>query len=297
MKTTALVLSLILVQFAVGAEMPPASQASPSPSSTLSTSAAPASNAGIIGLVDLRPTYKSTHGSFNTENYAQFGYKFESGNSIYVRQEFNTNLYDPGLSEARSGLNATIVDGSIRAKINNILQDKALGLSFNWEPRLYVPTNPIKRDAGQIAGVRSYFKVRKQFTPTASIQLSDSPIAHFYSQNGALVAGKSVANPLVENRILLEVEFEIPGVQGLSLYIPMEFASVRNRDFSTKAAFNNRWSHKLGVWPELTYPVAKTVRVGLAYRSESFVKGDLSDTSFSDGFKKGVAQVILNASL
>ncbi len=288
--------ALAITGLAFAAEVNPAAgnsgpqgAVSAAPNTTVTTTTAVPAASGVIGAVDFRPTYKTTNGVFTTENYAQLGYRFNGGNTLTFRQEFLTNLYDPQLSP---GVNAQVLDGSFRLKLNNLLTNQS-GLALSLEPRLYLPTNAIKRDNGFITAARTYVKLKQSFSPTSYIQLSDSPILHVYSKDGSTVAGKVVQNPDVENRLLLEVEFEVL-VKGLSLYIPLELASQHVRGF---AGTTGTWGHKLGLWPELTYPVAKQVRLGVAYRSENLIKGDLSNTSFDTAFRNGVPQMILNASL
>ncbi len=285
---------LTLVTTAHGAEV--ATQAKTpsgtSPNASVTGTVTAPTAGSIIGVVDFRPSYKSTAGSFANELWAQAGYRFADGNSVYYRQEFSTNVYNPSAS---SGLNALTLSGSFRAKVNNIWQNKESGLSLNWEPRLYVPTDGLKRDAGMITAVRNYVKIRKQLSSTAYLQLSDSPILHVYSSKGATVLGKIQANPFVENRVLLEAEVEL-FIKGLTLYMPIELQSVHFHSFGG-AANNASWGHNLSFWPELTYPVAKTIRMGLAFRTDNMIKPDFSATTISDAFRLGVTQVILSAAL
>ncbi len=260
------------------------------PNTTVTTTTSAPSAAGIIGGVDLRPTYKSTVGSFATEDYGQVGYRFNGGNTVTYRQEFMTNLYEPSLSP---GLNAQIGDGSLRLKLNNLMSSRATGLSFHLEPRLYVPTNAVKRDNGFITAARTYVKLKQNFSPTTYFQVQDSPILHVYSKDGNTVAGKLVQNPDVENRFLVEFETQL-FLTGLTLYVPLELQSAHLRGFGGK---EGTWSHRVTFWPEITYPVASTVRLGVAFRSDNMVKADLSGTNLDQAFRNGVTQMVFNASL
>ena len=86
-------------------------------------------------------------------------------------------------------------------------------------------------------------------------------------------------------------------ISGLALYLPLELQSAHYRDFNARAALNGAWGHRVTFWPEITYPVAKTVKLGVAYRTDNMIKPDFSGTTVTDAFKKGVPQFILNAAL
>ena len=108
--------------------------ADPKRTTTTGTSTVPATTTGtanvptagtIFGGIDIRPGYRSNVGSFNNEDFAQVGYRFQNGNSVYYRQEFATNLYSP---VGNQGVAGQINAGSLRAKINNIYQDRQAGV-------------------------------------------------------------------------------------------------------------------------------------------------------------------------
>lgn len=288
-----LVGALLAVSTVYGAE--------PKQTTTTGTSNAPATTTGTVavptagslfGGVDIRPGYRSSVGSFNNEDFAQVGYRFGNANSVYYRQEFSTNIYSP---TGNQGLNALMLSGSFRAKVNNIWQDKQAGLSFSIEPRVYVPTEAAKRDNGFITAFRNYFKIRQQLSRTAYLQLSDSPILHVYSRGNGIVRGTPTANPLAENRVLLEAEVEL-FVPGLTLYLPLELQTIHYHA-AGGLKYSRAWNHFLTFWPELTYPVATNVRMGLAFRTENLVTNNLSNTTIGDAFRLGTTQLIFNATL
>src|SRR5688572_30145584 len=76
------------------------------------------SDAKIMGGVELRPSWRSLTGEVYSEDYAQLGYQFDKNTQVFYRQQFNTNLYNPGSTV--SGLDPSMQDGSLRAKVNDI---------------------------------------------------------------------------------------------------------------------------------------------------------------------------------
>src|SRR5262245_11805189 len=121
----------ILASFAViGADNPP--------SSSLFTSAAQAPEGAVIGTFELRPSYRSQIGEFHAENSAFLGYKFATGQSIYYKQEFNTNIYNPTAKAGEGGLSPYAYDGSLRWKLGSIWEAPSAGLALSYEGRWYV---------------------------------------------------------------------------------------------------------------------------------------------------------------
>ena len=158
-----------------------------------------------------------------------------------------------------------------------------------------MPIEYLKRDSGFITAFRNYFKLRQQLSRTSYIQLSDSPILHVYSRGNGFFKGKPSANPLAENRVLLEAEVEL-FIPGLTLYLPLEWQTIHYH--AVGGMTNSRaWNHFLSFWPELTYPVASNVRLGVAFRTESMVTTSLSGTTIGDAFRLGTTQLVFNAML
>lgn len=75
----------------------------------------------VLGAFEIRPSYKSMMGEFHSEDSAILGYQFSPNLSATYKQEFNTNVYDPQLTETQSGLNAYLVDGYFKERAGNRL--------------------------------------------------------------------------------------------------------------------------------------------------------------------------------
>lgn len=282
-------------QPAVTAQAQPAAPATSAPaeadrttSATTSTAAVAAPSAAkLLGEVEVRPSWTVTPDEFHTENYAMLGYQFDKTKSLSYYQAFNTNLYDPGTSAKGLGLYA--FDGFLRGKVNKIYESG--GTSLNYEARAYAPTYSAKRDAGMITIIRNYAKLVMDFNKTFSLAVYEIPIVHVYSRSANL--GK--ANPLFENRVYLIGTINF--TDKLSLDLPVMFHQSKARGASGTAN-DGKWTFHVWTYPELTYSVSGNTAVGVAYYNDaSLFAPDLSTSTFSDGFKSGVAQVFVRATL
>lgn len=246
----------------------------------------------ITGLVETRPTWTTKSGEFHTENTLALGYEFNPDLAIGYVQYINTNIYDPA---ADKGVGVIVDDGFARVQLNNLWTNPANGLALSYEPRLYVPTSAASRDAGMVATVRNYIKLKKTFNPTFSITAMELPMFHLYTQAGKVVDGAKSANPVFENRFYVIADWNLGA--GIAISVPLLFHQARHADFEAGAANNNTWSFTLYTWPEITYAVTPNVSVGLAYQSGNWVASDLSSFELGKAFDTGMAQFILSASL
>lgn len=252
-----------------------------------------ASDSSILGLLEVRPSYKSLVGEFHSEDSAVLGYQFNKDCSVVYKQEFNTNLYDPSLPQSKSGLNAYLFEGYLKAKANNVYQAGNLYLSY--EARQYFPTWSLKRDAGMLTALRNYAKVKYQLTSAVALTAEEVPVIHFYKQAGAIGAKGPAANPFFENRA--SVGFDYAFSDKVKLNLPLLVSSVRTRAYDKLAANNDSWNHKIWVNPEIFYSVNSNVVVGMGYYSDSLVKSNFSDTAIGDGFNQGTTQFIFSTNL
>jgi hypothetical protein len=245
-----------------------------------------ASDAKMIGIAELRPSYGSVLGEFHTENNAILGYQFSKDTNLVYKQEFFTNLYHPG---TRDGMTLEARDGYFRGNITNIWTNGPWGL--NYEGRLYLPTYASRREAGMIVAARNYAHLGYRFSGAFTLILSEAPVFHVYD-----VAGyKKAANPWYENKV------ELTGVYKFSdntrLIVPLKFSSLKYRNFAKGAKYNDAWGHTLVLWPELWHRLDSTFQVGAAYYTGSLIQDNFGATTIENGFKTGVAQLIFAANL
>ncbi|MBI4404797.1 MAG: hypothetical protein HY537_11580 [Deltaproteobacteria bacterium] len=254
---------------------------------------------GIIGSADLRPTYAGKSGTFTTENEFSLGYKFNKNFSLSYFQDVNTNVYNPTVGPDKGGLNMMADFGWLKAKLDNIWENKDMGLSFSHEARVYTPTEKESREAGFVTAVRNYLKLKQDFGSTVNVQLHEIPVVYAYTVPGKEGKDGTAANPIFENRIYLIPE--IAFTPSLKLSVPVMLHMTRNRDYMVGAKNNNDWSFKLYAWPELAYSINPKVIVALAYRTENWLgstpSGAAAGFEMSEGFKSGVAQASLQLSL
>jgi len=242
----------------------------------------------IIGVLEFRPSWTQSTGKFHTENMAQLGYQFNKNTTLSYRQYFNTNIYNPDNSE---GLGLTAQDGLFVADFRNIWTNSSQGLSFGYEPRLYLPTATATRDAGMITVVRNYLKLTKKFSDKFSLTAMEIPILHIYSRSGT----GDKANPVFENRVYLIASYS--PVKSVSIDIPLMLNSQRTANYNAVAKNNDRWGHILWSWPEVTYAVSPNTALGVGFMTDNLIRPDFSALTIGDGFRKGVAQMILRATL
>lgn len=276
----------------VGVGSPAGLSTGQAPAGLVETVAIPSkSEATLKAAIEFRPSWSSKRGAFSTENNAELGYAFNKKTYVGYRQEFNTNLFDP--SAKVSGMSLVAIDGILRADFRDVLVNKDAGLSFGYEPRIYLPTEAEERDKGRIFSTRQYLKVKKNLGTTTALTLMEVPILHVYNSPGTMAGG---ANPVFENRVYLVFDWTL--IDGkLDFSFPVMFHNKKHRDFGAGAANNSAWAQKLWVYPELTYAVNKNFSLGLAYSSENLVAPDLSETTFKSGFESGLTQIVLRATL
>ncbi|MFM8268784.1 MAG: hypothetical protein ACKN9V_01235 [Pseudomonadota bacterium] len=246
----------------------------------------------MLGGVDVRPTVslKGTD-SFRFENSVELGYQFSPVfNLIYV-QNFWTNLYNSSLAGGADGLGFIAQDGYLDWTRNQIFESKDKTLSLAYEGRLMVPTLGARREAGMITALRTYFILSKKLSESVSLTFLEIPIVHAFSQ--ASHNGK--ANPIVENRVGLQVSFNLS--KDLSFSFPLLWSATKMR-----VASGNKSSGAIEnfVWinPELSYAVDSHYSLGMGYYdSSSLMSSDLSAFQIGEGLEDGVVQVFLRASL
>jgi len=248
----------------------------------------------ILGAFEIRPSYKSMMGEFHSEDSAALGYQFSRNLSATYKQEFNTNVYDPQLTEIQSGLNAYLVDGYFKEKVNSIVSNG--NFSFSYEGRQYLPTWANKRNAGMITAIRNYAKFKYQPNPSLALTIEEIPVLHVYANAGSITKKGPVANPLFENRSSVGLEYAFS--DNLKLIVPVLLSDVKTRAYSSEAVNNSRWVHKLWINPEVYYTLNPNVTVGMGYYSENLLKnGDFAETALGLGFEQGTTQLIFAANL
>ncbi len=224
------------------------------------------------------------------ENYAELGVKFNPNTSLSYQQGFWINMSDP--NPASEGISDVMAHhGFLRAKFNNILQDKASGFSLGYEPRIYTPTLRGATDKGFITMIRNYIKVTKKVTSNFAVTVMEIPILFSYSKAGL----GDKANETFENRVYLIPSLTLMDGK-LSIELPVMFHNTKYRAFAG-AKNSTSWGHTLWVFPEVAYAITPNLQVGVSYESENLIKDDMSKFQITDGLDAGVAHLVLRATL
>jgi len=263
----------------------------PEGENTARTSLIPTKN--FFGFFELRPTYTGLSGEFHTENTAQLGYKFSPDTTVSYIQYFNTRLYDPASSVSRGAV--YLSDGWLYGQVNNILADQDKVNTFGMRELYIPPTDSAKRDLGFIGTFRTYFKYNHKFSNLYNLDVWNVPMAHIYSRAGTTVPGTNQANPVFENEVILQHNFNI--TEKLQFVFPIIWEYARYASYRADAQNSGRWVSTFWIWPEITYNVTPDTQVGLAYETDNLLQDDLSGASWDNGFKKGLFQVLMNVNL
>ncbi len=267
-------------------------------SNTASTSAARASGPGPSTkpqwafLFETRPSFPSNQDKAYSENLAELGIRINPDLYVGYQQTFSNNIKDndPTLED---GPQLALTDGYLTTQIKNIW--KTPTSSFSMEPRLYVPTDELLRARGMVTRVRTHFNYRVALSKGIALHLIEVPIFHVYDRAGSGTADAGfVANPSLENRFYFAQEFTLSS--WCALWLPLRLKSTRFANFRPDAKNNDKWSHLVTLYPELTFTLSKTIALGLAYETANLMTEDLSKTSISDGIANGISQVFFRLS-
>ena len=269
-----------------------ATRAPSSDQSTAQTSATAPIENRWWGDVELRPSWATKGGVWDTENTVELGYKPKADRLLAYTQYFATALYNPKAPASSPTLLGQ--DGFFRYKMANLWVSDDKTWSFAWEPRIYLPTDPSLRADGLITYTRQYLSFSKKLRENVTLTLMQVTFLYGYATAGSSVSG--LANPIAETReyILLDASL-FSGFVNVSMNILINHQLTR--DYAISAMNNNRFVHKLWTWPEIDFNVAPHTVLGISYYSDNFVTDNFSKLTLADGLEKGVVQLVVRASL
>lgn len=252
------------------------------------TATAPTASAGkFYGMLDVRPSLSATGNNSWMENAVEAGYSFNSNVRLSYLAAFDNNLAD----SSRPGFGVKMWNGFARMRVKNILVSDDKSLSFNYQGRLYTPNDPDEQAKGHITSLRTYLTVKKVFSPTLTMSLSEVPILHAYSKDAQ---NNSANKSLYENMMILDATIQIAG--PVSLYFPIVYnlANYRNVPGAKRSGAQTSLIY---IYPELDIALNSVHTVGISYYSANLVKDDLSALTLGDGLRGGVAQLFWTAEL
>lgn len=252
-------------------------------------------NSGITGFVEIRPSLFVPTEEWYTENTASLGYLFKDNIQIDYTQYFNTSLYAP---EASNEFAFSLETSFVRLRLDNLWESDRL--SFDFHPRIELPTNEFFLDTGRLLGLRNDFFLNYQWTPQFKVTLREVPILLLNTETGYWIDDESAAaNPIFQNRVYLEANWQI--TEALGLYFPFIYQTTRfgrfdvDPEFEVQVGLNEQWVYELYIWPELTYALSPNFYIGLSYMSGNFLADGSLDLEMA--FNNGVGQFMFGAIL
>ena len=246
----------------------------------------------IYGYLEFRPSYTTNIGEFHTENTAEAGYKFRPNLKAGYVQFYNTNLMNNSINT--SGLNLLMKDGFFYLKAKNLWESSDKHLALNYQLRLLTPTNSVKYAAGYRSSIRNQFSASYLFNDDIKTELSYNPIYHLYTKDGALGSSGLSANPYFDHQLSLTQEFHPGAKWTLSLQLLYQLTSYR--EFQG-AANSGRSRKQMYFSPELDYEINPVHTIGVSFYTDNLISDYGSESTVSNGFKFGVAQLVWGINL
>jgi hypothetical protein len=264
---------------------------------TLEASAeAPEDESGLGGWIDLRPSWTGSAGTVHAENEAALEYRLGGATSFGYTQEFRSNLLRAGIESTSTGLELVMGDGYLWGNFAEFARVPGTGITFSYEPRLYLPTARAEQKAGLIFATRQYLKANWRLTSNLDLFLWEIPIGYVYYVEGYEEEDGPVANRSFENRIEAGPRLTLFD-EKVVFKMPLVVQSLRHRHYSPDAANDGGWAHYVWVNPEILVTVAENTVVGLGYYSDTLMDESLSRGDVEGGLKRGVVQAIFQQSL
>ncbi len=224
-------------------------------------------------LVTVRPTWYQSETLFELENTIEAGIQFSDKFALTYVQDFNTNISKTGNAADAGDVTPVLQDGFIRMNFFKIRESDDKLFTFNDQVRVYFPTEQVKRDAGLVTIVRNYFVFTRKISESVNFWFYEVPILHVYDRaERTLSDGKTQANPVFENRLILEPMFTL--FPRVTLGIPINLSTVKFRDAGEKAAKSGEWIPSITITPWLEWAATDFMTFGMYYET-----GNLSEVT------------------
>lgn len=220
-----------------------------------------------MGWLELRPTYINSSDTTRTENEVGLGMRWNETNTASFVQEFQINPNEAGLGDAY-----------LKGEFPKLF--KSSRLSFDYEPRLYLPVSQGNRDQGFIGAARNYFKLETPLTANVSLGIWEIPIFYAYSRSSTDLSTGIVVNPWFENQIEFLAFFSFFD-DKLKIKVPLIVQSIFQRDTDS--------TQVVKLYPEAIFAVTSQLGIGAGYSTDNLIA--------EDGFGKGWGQLIVNYAL
>jgi|GEM_PF-1645776 len=247
----------------------------------------------LYGYLEFRPSYTTKIGEIHTENTADAGFKIAPNMKLGYAQWFSTNLISN--LPSTQGLNLTANDGFFYFKARDVWKSSNEKWMAAYQLRLITPTDRNKFKAGYVTTIRNQFQISHKYNDFFKTDFDYRPILHVY--NRASVAGLNgavAANPAFDHQFVLNQE--IHPAEKFSLYLPLIYQlSTFRQDAGVTSPGN--WRKLMIFWPELDYEINPIHTVGISYYTDNLISAYGSGLDLSNGFQKGVAQLVWGINL
>ena len=245
----------------------------------------------VFGTIDLRPSaVLKGQDTFRFENSAELGYQLSKKFQVLYHQDFLMNLYNPSAQSGAQGLGLQAQDGFFDWFREAWVESTDGTFSVSYEGRLYLPVASNRRDAGLITALRNYFIFGKKVSNRVTFNFIEAPIFHFYDRPDF----KGRANPILENRLGLQLALKLADKWSLSL--PLLWSATKLRSMSSSS--NADLDHFVWINPELSYAPNEKYTVGMGYYDNtSLLTSDLSAFQVGEGLEDGIVQCFVRANL
>lgn len=251
------------------------------------------SEAAVIGVFEIRPSYTTKSGKVVGEDFVEAGYQINKDLSISYVQGLEHNMWQGHREAGQTGLDLYATgDSFLRAKINNIYVSADGNTSLSYQPRIYFPIIQADRDNGMVTKLRQYLTLSQKIDETFSVSLSYVNVLHAFSQAAGTVnadTGIASANKNIENRLYLIGSAKLS--DKLSFSLPLFLYQSHYREAGAGVENSNAWSYAMDSWPELSYAIDSNYSVGAAFRTDNLLDG------VSEALENGVAQLVFHANL
>lgn len=240
---------------------------------------------------EFRPSFRTDLGSFFSEDFAQANFRFGPSTLLVYRQQVLTQGSN-GTSLGSRSSTVRLGEGSLRFYSMNLLNPFP-GTKLSYEARLVLPTQDVSHWAGGLFQLWNLARLTRKLTESVAAYVEDGPIGYAYDRDQFFNGVRSVANPLVENRLNLGVDWNPSPRWRLSF--PVALSSILYRSGAVNAFLAGQWIHQVWIWPEADYRIFPNTELGVAFRSGNLVSTHLEAVNLVAGLSAGAAQAVVRS--
>lgn len=255
------------------------------------TTEADAPESRLGGWLELRPSFSVGDQSVHTENETALSWSLTDDSTLGYTQEWTAGVYRSPVAEGDPVVPSGLGDGYLWATFDNLFTASRGNVRLSYEPRLYLPTAAVEREAGLIAATRQMVKLDVRVSGRLELFVYEVPVVAIYGRSGYHDDDGSYANRYFENRVELGARANFWNEKVVATFKAV-LQSRRFAAFEEDAENDDRWSHLFHIEPEITLQVASKTRVGAAYYSDALFSDTFGEARLAQGFEHGVFQAV-----